>query len=276
MSMSIMTNLASLSSQNQLGRTTKSLTKTLGRISSGYRVNSASDDAAGLAVATNLETARTSFSQAMRNANDGISVVQTAEGATDEVTDILQRMRELATQSASETLADSERSYIQDEYEELADEIDRISTTTEFNGIELADGSSTTLSVQVGAGSGADNQIDISLGDLTGSTLGIDTASISMSSSADALLAMDEIDTALDTVAGYRAGYGATQNRLDSAINSAQNYSENLSSAESQIMDADFAFETSEMAKFQVMQQAGVAALAQSKGMSQSVLSLLM
>jgi len=274
--MSIMTNLASLAAQNQLGRTSKSLTKTLGRISSGYRVNSARDDAAGLAVATNLETARTSYGQAMRNANDGISVVQTAEGASDEVTDILQRMRELATQSASETLADSERTYIQDEFEELTAEIDRISTTTEFNGIELGDGSSATLSVQVGAGSGSDNQIDITLGDLTGSTLGVDTASISLDSSANALTAMDEIDTALDTVAGYRSGYGATQNRLDSAINSAQNYSENLASAESQIMDADFALETSNMAKFQVMQQAGVAALAQSKGMSQSVLSLLM
>jgi flagellin len=150
MSMTVRTNIASMQAAGQLGRTQKNLSRTLGRISSGMRITQAADDAAGLGVATALETSVISTRQAMRNANDGISIIQTAESATNEVTDILQRMRELAIQSASDTLADEERSYIQDEFLQLRQEVERIAAVTEFNGVSLTDGSSSSIDVQVG------------------------------------------------------------------------------------------------------------------------------
>jgi flagellin len=246
----------------------------LGRISSGLRVNSAADDAAGLGVATNLETDAKSTTQAMRNANDGISMIQTAESASNEVVDILQRMRELAVQSSSATLDDDERSYISDEFDELSDEVARIANVTEFNGIELADGTTTQVDVQVGIQNSTSSRITLDVGELTTTALGL-TASVSLSTVTDAQSAIENIDAALDTVNGYRSDLGAVQNRLDSAINNSQAYLEALSSAQSAIQDADFATETSEMTKMQIMQQAGVAALAQAKNMNQSVISLL-
>jgi len=257
-----------------LAQTNKALSTTLGRISSGLRVNSAADDAAGLGVATNLETDAKSTTQAMRNANDGISIIQTAESASNEVVDILQRMRELAVQSSSETLDDDERSYISDEFDELSDEIARIANVTEFNGIELSDGTTTQIDVQVGIQNNTSSRITLDVGELTTTALGL-TASVSLSTVTDAQEAIDSIDAALDTVNGYRSDLGAVQNRLDSAINNSQAYLEALSSAQSSIIDADFATETSEMTKMQIMQQAGVAALAQAKNMNQSVISLL-
>lgn len=274
MAMSVRTNVASLMAAGNLASTNKSLSNVLGRISSGLRVNSASDDAAGLGVATNLETDAKSTTQAMRNANDGISMIQTAESASNEVVDILQRMRELAVQSSSETLDDDERSYITDEFDELSDEIARIANVTEFNGIELADGTTTQVDVQVGIQNGTSSRITLDVGELTTTALGL-TASVSLASVTDAQSAIENIDAALDTVNGYRSDLGAVQNRLDSAINNSQAYLEALSSAQSAIQDADFATETSEMTKMQIMQQAGVAALAQAKNMNQSVISLL-
>jgi flagellin len=256
-----------------LAQTSKGLSNTLGRISSGLRVNSAADDAAGMGVATNLETDAKSTTQAMRNANDGISIIQTAESASNEVVDILQRMRELAVQSSSETLDNDERSYISDEFDELSDEIARIANVTEFNGIELSDGTTASLDVQVGIQNDSSSQIAITLGDLTTTTLGLSSTDLGSVTGAQA--AIDEIDAALDTVNGYRSDLGSVQNRLDSAINNSQAYLEALSSAQSNIQDADFAHETSEMTKLQIMQQAGVAALAQAKNMNQSVISLL-
>ena len=274
MAMSVRTNVASLMAAGNLAATNKSLGNTLARISSGLRVNSAADDAAGLGVATNLETDAKSTTQAMRNANDGISIIQTAESASSEVVDILQRMRELAVQSSSETLDDDERSYISDEFDELSDEIARIANVTEFNGIELSDGTTTQIDVQVGIQNATSSRITLDVGELTTTALGL-TASVSLSSVTDAQEAIDSIDAALDTVNGYRPDLGAVQNRLDSAINNSQAYLEALSSAQSSIIDADFATETSEMTKMQIMQQAGVAALAQAKNMNQSVISLL-
>jgi flagellin len=274
MAMSVRTNVASLMAAGNLASTNKSLSNVLGRISSGLRVNSAADDAAGLGVATNLETDAKSTTQAMRNANDGISMIQTAESASNEVVDILQRMRELAVQSSSETLDDDERSYISDEFDELSDEIARIANVTEFNGIDLADGTTTQVDVQVGIQNDTSSRITLDLGTLTTTALGL-TASVSLSSVTDAQSAIENIDAALDTVNGYRSDLGAVQNRLDSAINNSQAYLEALSSAQSAIQDADFAHETSEMTKMQIMQQAGVAALAQAKNMNQSVISLL-
>jgi flagellin len=246
----------------------------LERISSGLRINRAADDAAGLGVATALETAVISARQGIRNANDGISIVQTAESASNEVTDILQRMRELAVQSSSETLDNQERSYIEDEYDELRDEIARIANNTEFNGVQLADGTTTLLSVQVGIENNSASRVGIDLGDLTTTGLGLGT-SVTLLNVTGAQSALDTLDTALDSINSYRSQLGSVQNRIESAINNAWSYAEALSAAESRIRDADYALETSEMTKQQIMQQAGIAALAQAKNMNQAVVSLL-
>jgi len=275
MALTVNTNMAALGAANTLNSTQGSLSQTLSRVSSGLRVTKAADDAAGSAVATNLATKARSGAQAMRNANDGISVIQTAESATKEVVSILDRMRELAVQSASETLDDGERTYIDDEYGELASEIERIAQATEFNDIALTDGTETTLTVQVGIDGTTASEIDITLGDLQATKLGVDAASVDLSAATAAQAAISTIDDALDSVNKMRADYGATQNRLGSAINNMTSYTESLTAAASQIRDADYAHETAEMTRLQVMQQAGVAALGQARGINQSVLSLL-
>ena len=273
MALTVRTNLSAMSAANSLKKTQNSLSNTLGRISSGMRINKAGDDAAGLAVATQLNTEAESMEQAMRNTNDGISIIQTAEGATNEVTNILNRMRELAVQSSSETLANDERVYINEEFDQLNQEIERISEVTEFNGVQLANNSTTAIQVQVGIDNATSSQIQISLGDLRTSTLGVGTLDLSTATGAQA--AITAIDTAIDEVSSQRSTLGSVQNRLDSSLNSSTNYLESLRSAESQIMDADFAKESTEMSKFQIMQQAGVASLAQAKNINQAVLSLL-
>lgn len=268
-------NLSSLTAQRNLSNTGRSLGKAFERVSSGLRVNSAADDAAGLGVAENLEAASRSARVAMRNTNDGISVVQTAEGATSEVGNILKRMRELAVQSSSETLESTERGYIQDEYSALASEVDRISQVTEFNGLKLTNNSNTSLSIQVGVNNTTNDRISISMGDLRSSTLGVDTSSMSLNSAASAQSAITTLDTALDSVNGYRSSYGAVQNRLTDSLVNLEVYSENLVAAESRIRDADFAHETAEMAKLQIMQQAGLSVLSQTGAAQQGVLSLI-
>jgi flagellin len=274
MSLTVRTNLAAMMGAGQLNSTNNNLSLSLARVSSGLRITKAADDAAGLGVATNLQAQSVSTAQAMRNANDGISIIQTAEGAQNEVIDILQRMRELAVQSSSETLEDSERSYIQDEFTSLRSEVSRISSVTEFNGIALSDGNTTAINVQVGIQSASSSRISVTLGDLTTGTLAIDTT-VSLSAAGAAQTAIDAIDSALDTVNGYRSDLGAVQNRLDSALNNNQTFLESVEGARTAIQDADYAQETSEMTKFQIMQQAGIAALAQAKNMNQSVISLL-
>jgi flagellin len=275
MALVVNTNTASLNAINNLNQTTRDLSGTYGRISSGMRIARAADDAAGLGVAESLESQSVSGRQAMRNTNDGISIIQTAEGATDEVSDILVRMRELAVQSSSETLADDERAYVQTEYEQLAEEIDRIAAATTFNGVALADGTNTAIEVQVGINNTANDRIAISLGDLTASTLGVDSAAVDLSTVTGAQAAIDAFDTALDSVSTIRSDLGAVQNRLDTALANMETYVENLEGAESQIRDADFAYETAELAKQQILQQAGVSVLAQAKNMNQGVLNLL-
>ncbi len=275
MGMTVRTNVASMMAAGSLGRTNKALQGSLSRISSGLRITKAADDSAGLGVATNLETAVISTRQAMRNTNDGISIIQTAEGATNEVTDILQRMRELAIQSSSETLDDDERAYIDDEFQELAGEVNRIAEVTEFNGLALANNGNTSLDVQVGIQNASTSRITIELGDLRSTSLGVDTGNVSLATVTSAQTAIDAIDSALDSVNSYRSAFGAVQNRLDSALNNSQVYVEQLASAQSSVMDADFATETSDLTKLQIMQQAGVASLAQAKNINQSVISLL-
>ena len=275
MSLTVNTNLSAMRAANALTISQGQLSQTLARVSSGLRVTKAADDAAGSAVAMNLSTQARSGRQAVRNANDGISVIQTAEAASKEVLHILDRMRELAVQSSSETLDDGERSYIDDEFEQLSDEVERIAQATEFNDLALADGTNTALTVQVGVTSGTESEVSITLGDLTASTLGVGTGDVDLTAATAAQTAIDTIDTAIDSVNSIRADYGSVQNRLDSSIGNMTAYVESLTAAASQIMDADYAHETSEMTRLQVMQQAGVAALAQAKGINQSVVSLL-
>ena len=275
MALTVNTNLSALRASNALNSTQSNLSHTLAKISGGLRVTKAADDAAGSAVASNLNTVARSGKQAMRNANDGISIIQTAESATYEVLNILDRMRELAVQSSSETLDNSERSYINDEFEQLSDEIERIAQATEFNDLRLADGTHTTLSVQVGVTSGTESQLDITLGDLSVTTLGVDTTTVDLTTATQAQSAIDDIDNAIDSVNSVRADYGAVQNRIDSSIANMTTYVESLTAAKSQIMDTDYASETAEMTRLQVMQQAGVAALAQARTINQSVISLL-
>ena len=278
MALVVNSNLRSLNALNNLNRTNGNLSDTFGRISSGLRINKAADDAAGLAVAENLDAGVRSLGMAKRNANDGIAVVQVAEGATNEVAEVLKRMRELAVQSSSETLESTERTYVQAEYEQLHSEIDRIADVTEFNGLKLTNATNTTLGVQVGMYNTTDDRISVNFGDISTSGtsgLGLETANVGLASVASAQAAIDRIDNALDTVNTYRSTYGAVQNRLDSAIRSLDTYSENLKAAESQIRDADFAHEAAEMSKQQIMQQAGTAILGQANQINQGALRLI-
>ncbi len=273
MALSIRTNLSAITAAGNLARNTTDLTQSMRRVSSGRRMETAADMAAGLGVSTSLETAGISTRQAMRNANDGISLIQTAESSGEEVTDILQRMRELAVQSSSETLTDRERSFVTDEFDQLRSEIARVAGSSEFNGIQLSDGQTTSLSVQVGIGSSTDSRMSILLTDLTTSGLGVD--SIAVGTSSDALTALAAIDTALQSINSGRSQLGSVQNRLDSSIQNSMNYSEALASAEAGITDTDYAEEVSHLTRFQIMQQAGIASLAQAKNVNSSMVALL-
>lgn len=275
MALTVNTNISSMKALGHLNNTNHRLEGVFSRISSGLRINKAGDDAAGLAVAENLAAEQQSLRQAARNTNDGISVIQTAEGATNEVADIIKRMRELAIQSSSETLANSERAYIQDEFDQLADEVNRIAAVTNFNGVNLANGDSATLDVQVGIFNTTNDRITIELGDLRATSLGVDAANVDMSNALSAQASLTVLDTALDSINSMRSDFGAVQNRLESSLNNLNIYTENLASAESRIRDADFAFETAQMSKYQTMQQAGTAILGQANQLSQGALRLI-
>jgi len=275
MALTVNTNMAAMGAANTLNNTQGALSSTLARVSSGLRVTKAADDAAGQAVAANLSTQARSGKQAIRNANDGISVIQTGEAASKEVISILDRMRELAVQSSSETLEDGERAYIDAEFHQLSDEVERISQSNEFNDIKLSNGDNATLEVQVGVDASSNSRVAITLGDVSTDNLSVETTDIDLTSASGSQTAITTIDAAIDSVNSIRASYGAVQNRLESSINNMGAYVESLSAAASQIQDADYAHETAEMTRLQVMQQAGVAALGQARGMNQSVLSLL-
>ncbi len=275
MGLTVNTNMASVDAVTQLNKSTLKLQTSFERVASGLRINKAADDAAGLGVAENLATVHRSARQAMRNTNDGISIVSTAEGATNEVSSILKRMRELAIQSSSETLGTTERGYIQDEFSELSAEVTRISNVTEFNGVQLANGNATQLSVQVGVNNSSNDRIQLTLGDLRATVLGVHTSNVGLGTIASARAAIEAFDTALDSVNSNRSKFGAVQNRLMASLRNMEIYTENLQAAESRIRDADYAYETSEMAKNQILQQAGISVLAQAKQVNQGVLSLL-
>ena len=271
MAFTVNTNLASMNSISKLNMTNRGLSKTLGRISSGLRINSAADDAAGLGLAENLSAQQRSVVVAMRNTNDGISLLQTAESASSEIGNILKRMRELAVQSANGTLTSVERSYIQDENVALLSEIERIADATNFNGLTLVSGTN-AFNFQVGIfADTTTNQITVTLADLQTAGLGVNGLDLST----NALNAISIIDAAINSVNSARSGIGAGVNRLESAFRLLDSYNQNLSAAESGIRDADFAFESAQLTKYQVMQQAGVAVLAQAKNMNAQAAQLI-
>jgi len=271
----INTNVQSLIAQQALTVNNRSLSNAMSQLSTGKRINSAADDAAGLGVAEALKAAHHSSTVAGRNINDGISIIAVAEGSTNEVEAILIRMRELAVQSASETLANNERAYIQEEFVALSDEVNRISLVTAFNGINLADGSMSTMDVQVGIGNTSNDQITISLGDLRATVLAVDTVSINMATATAALASISNIDAAIASVSSIRSNFGSTENRLTSALNNIETFTETTIAAESRIRDADFGYETAQLTQNQILQQAGVSVLSQAKSLPQSALTLL-
>ena len=272
MGIRINTNVASINTRRHLYNSTQAFGKSMEKLSSGLRINRAGDDAAGLAISENLKADIRSLNQAARNAADGISLVQTAEGALDEVSNILLRMKELAEQSLNGTLTDTDRGYLDSEYTALSSEIDRIAAGTEFNGVSLLDGN-LDVDIQVGIGTTSNDSVDVALSsNMDASTIGISSAidEVSLASAA-----MGEIDDAITEVVTARGDFGAIQNRLETSIRNINMTSENLSAANSRIRDVDVAMETSKMTSHQILQQAGVSMLAQANMTTGLAMNLL-
>ena len=275
MAITVRTNASAGRALTDLNKTSRSLSRSFERISSGLRISRAADDAAGLGVAENLRAQQTSAVVAARNTNDGISAIAVAEGATNEVSNLLVRMRELAVQSSSETLGATERGYAQTEFASLQDEANRIANVTEFNGTKLTDGSTATLNIQVGVNSTANDQIAVGFTSLALSDLNTNLSTRTISTAANALTALDDIDSAISAVNSARASYGSSENRLNSALNNIETFGQTVQAAESQIRDADFGAETAALSNKQILQQAGVSILGQAKQINQAALSLL-
>ncbi len=276
MGLRINTNVASLNSQRALGKTGLELQKTLEKLSSGERINRAGDDAAGLAISESLKAQIKGLAAAERNAEDGISLVQIAEGGLNEISNILIRLRELGVQAASDTVSNVERRFLNLEYEQMLDEIDRIANTTEFNNVQLLNGTGAVLDIQVGVRNDplVDRlTFDAAKADVNVSSLGLNLASVMDKISAQNSLAA--VDNAISDVTGIRADFGAMQARLQSTINNLQISSENLSAAKSRIRDADFAKETAELTRNNVKYQAGTSVLAQANTNTKNALTLV-
>ncbi len=279
MSISVLTNVASLNAQRNLAATSTSLASSIGRLSSGLRINSAADDAAGLGISENLKANIRSLTQAQRNTNDAISMSQVAEGGMNEMQGIVSRMRELAVQSSNNTLGGNERGYIQTEFKQLQAEINRIGQVTEFAGQKLLDGSASTgLTFQVGIQNTANDRLAMSITKLTTSTLGstsLHVASASLSTATNAQRALGVFDKAIQQLSQSRAKVGAVQNRMTTTISNLSVSHENLSAANSRIRDVDVASETANLTKAQILSQAGMAVLSQANQLPQAALSLL-
>ena len=271
MGLRVNTNIFSLSAQNNLGQVTERLGGNYSRLSSGLRIASASDDAAGLGISERMRSEIRSLGQAARNTQDGLSLTQTAEGAVGEISNNLNRMRELAVQASSGTISDDDRAIINEEFSALESEIDRIASDTTFNGLNVLDGSQTDLDIQVGTELG--QEITIDAVDVTSSGLGIDTLDVSTDAGAEQALA--SLDSAIDSVNSERGSLGAIQNRLSSAFNSIQSTREGLSQAESRIRDVDVASESADLTRNSIMQQAAVSILSQANVQPQLALSLI-
>jgi flagellin len=279
MSMSVNTNVTSLNAQRNLAMTQTQLSTSMQRLSSGLRVNSAKDDAAGLAISERMSAQVRGMNVAIRNANDGISMAQTAEGALGKVGDSLQRMRELAVQARNSTNSGSDKDSLDKEYQQLASEITRVLGGTTFNGASILGGSAGAKDFQIGANTTTNDVITVTTTDMTAdaSITAVTTGAVIDSTTNTTSLAtvIDNIDGAINKVNSERALYGATQNRFDSVISNLQTSVENQSAAKSRITDADFASETSNLSRAQILQQAGTAMVAQANQLPQQVLSLL-
>ena len=272
MGLRVNTNVASMNAQRNLFNSTSQLGGNFARLSSGLRIASASDDAAGLGISERMRADIRSYSVASRNAQDGVSLVQTAEGALTEVSDILGRMRELSMQSSNGTLSADDRATLNGEFQQLVSEIDRISQTTQFNGVDLLDGTNTQITIQVGINGTTNDTITVSGTDATAATLGVN-GGISTQATATAMLT--SIDTAINSINSTRGSLGAEQNRLNSTLRSLANVRENTSAAESRIRDVDVAFETADLTRNSILQQAATSVLAQANAQPQLALSLL-
>jgi len=273
MGMSIRTNISALDAQKNLMGTENDLNSSLAKLSSGFRITKASDDAAGLAISVNLGAQIRSYNQSVRNASDAINVVQTADSSLNETQNILTRLRELASQSASSGVSNTERGYIQNEVDGLISEVDRIANATEYNGVALLN-TSAALTFQVGIRNvAANDQIVVTTQSATAATLGVTALSLSTLTGAEA--ALGAIDTALQSVSSTRATLGAQQNRFNTVISVATEASVSLSAAKSRIMDVDVAEETSNMSRTQILMQAGVSVLSQANQLPQVALKLL-
>jgi flagellin len=268
-------NLQAANTNRMLGTNVKAVTKSTEKLSSGYAVNRAADDAAGLSISEKMRNQIRGLNQAVKNAEDGVSLIQTAEGNMNEIHSILQRMGELATKAANDVNASDDRTSIQNEIDELTEEIDSISKKAAFNGTYLLTGSFANKNLQVGANNG--ERMTISISAMSATKLGVKTASgnLSVSSHDKASSAMSKITAAIKTVSAARSKLGAKQNRLEYTINNLENYSENLTSAESQIRDTDMATEMTNYTKNNILQQAAQSMLAQANQSTQGVLSLL-
>ena len=269
----INTNYLALVSQNNLNKSQSALGSAIQRLSSGLRINSAKDDAAGQAIANRMTAQVRGLTQAARNANDGISLAQTAEGNLNEINNNLQRIRELAVQAANDTNSADDRTSIQEEIDARVAEIDRIAASAEFNNTKLLDGSVTSLTIQVGANATANDTITISTTDARAVTLGVNALTVTDNTAAQATITA--VDSALKDVDSARSGLGAIQNRFESTIANLNNTITNLSASRSRIEDADYAVEVSNMTRAQILQQAGTAVLAQANQVPQTMLSLL-
>jgi flagellin len=274
MGLRVNTNIASLNAQRNTGTVTQALQRNYQRLSTGLRIATAADDAAGLAISERLRSQVSSLGQAQRNANDGISLVQVGEGALNEVSNILVRLRELTIQSANGSTSNSDRTTIKQEFDSLVSEIDRIGQSTTFNGVKLLDGSASTVQFQVGINSTSGiDVLNVSLTPALATSLSL--ASLDVGSGGDFSTAIGSIDSAIDAVSSLRGRFGALQNRLQSTIANIGVASESLSAAESRIRDVDVAAETADLTKNSIMQQASIAILQQANAQPQIALRLL-
>ncbi|WP_335930357.1 flagellin N-terminal helical domain-containing protein [Thiomicrospira sp. S5] len=271
MSMVINTNIASVNAVRLLDQSSREMAVSMERLTSGLRINRTADDAAGKAVVTAMTAQIRGTDMAIRNVNDGISLVQTVDGAAEETVNMLYRIRELAVQSANETYNSAQRSQMNIEVSQLRIEINRIASTTKFNGVKLM-ASSNVISIHAGWETASQNTLKISLKSMNASALGVSGRILTQAS---ALGVMSQVDVALKSVAKTRASFGAMQNRMEYTISNLQNVNENIMAARSRIMDADYAAESANLARTQVLQQAGMSMLSQANQMTSSVLSLL-
>ena len=277
MGLRINQNIAALNAHRNLSITDNQMSKSLEKLSSGFRINRAADDAAGLAISEKLRAQVTGLNKASENAQNGISLLQTAEGALNETHSILQRVRELAVQSANDTNTDADRVQIQKEVTQLTEEIDRISNKTDYNGQKLLDGTFTAKNFQIGTRSG--DGLSVSIADMDAAGLVLTdvagTGVVKVDNKTEALNAITKVDAAIEKVSGERANLGAVQNRLEHTVKNLGVASENLAASESRIRDADMAKEMMSFTRSQILSQAGTAMLAQANQSSQGVLSLL-